>query len=373
MKRLLILSFSRIESDPRVRRQIDLFRDEWEIVTCGYGPRPDGSSEHHQVPDEHPVWRYPRAAVVTRQFRRAYWGNRALAWARERLQGQEFDVVFANEVESAGLADALEPRLGFHVDLHEYAPTLHSELITFRLFVAPFVRWQLRRFVTKAASTTTVGRAIAERYRSEYGFDTELVMNAPAYSERDVTATSTPIRLVHAGAALRNRRLETLIDAVALSSADVTLDLFLPANDPGYLAELRERAAQVRSVRILDPVPFDGLVDTLAEYDVGMHVLAPTNYNNAYAMPNKFFEYVQARLGLVIGPSPEMASELERHGLGVVADDFSVEAVARVLDALTPARVAEFKQASARAARELSAQAQTPVWHRAIEAIARGR
>lgn len=373
MKQLLILSFSRIESDPRVRRQIDLFRDEWRVVTCGYGPRPEGSSEHLRVPDEFPVWRYPRAAVVARRYRRAYWGNRALAWARKALAGRDFDVIFANEVESAGLAHSLKPRLGFHADLHEYAPTLHSELLTFRLFVAPFLRWQLRAFVSRAASTTTVGRAIAERYREEYGIDPAVVMNAPPYSERDPSPASTPIRIVHAGAALRNRRLETLIDAVERTSADVTLDLYLPANDPGYLHELRERAATVPSVRILDPVPFDELVDTLAAYDVGIHVLAPTNYNNAYAMPNKFFEYVQARLGLVIGPSPEMAATLERYDLGVVAEDFSAESVARVLDELTPDRVNEFKQASARAARELSAEVQAPIWKRAVDEIASSR
>ncbi|MFB8190061.1 glycosyltransferase family 1 protein [Microbacterium sp. NPDC055988] len=368
--KLLVLSFSRIESDPRVRRQIELFRDDWEIVTCGYGPKPEGSSEHFEVPEELAVWRYPRAAMIARQYRRAYWGNRALAWARDHLAGHRFDVILANEVESAGVAAGLAPTKGFHVDLHEYAPTLHTEKLTFRLFVAPFLRWQLRKFVSKAASTTTVGRAIADRYRLEFAFDTKLVMNAPAYSERAPHPTTSPIRVVHAGAALRNRGLGTLIEAMERTSADVTLDLYLPPNDPAYLEELRAAAARVPGVRMHDPVPFDSLIDTLAGYDVGIHILAPTNYNNAYAMPNKFFEYVQARLGLVIGPSPEMAATLTRHGLGVVSDDFSADAVARALDALTPERVDGFKAAAADAARELSAEAQMPVWKSAIDTIA---
>ncbi len=368
--KLLILSFSRIESDPRVRRQIDLFRGEAEIVTCGYGPRPDGSDEHIEIPDDLPVWRYPRLAVVAKQYRRAYWGNRALSWAREALRGHRFDVILANEAEAAGVASALEPSRGFHVDLHEYAPTLHSELWTFRLFVAPFVRWQLRTFVARAASTTTVGRAIAERYDREYGFAPGLVMNAPAFAERAVQPTSSPVRIVHAGAALRNRGLMTLIEAMERTSADVTLDLYLQPNDPAQLRELREAAARVERVRMLDPVPFDSLVDTLSGYDLGIHILAPTNYNNAYAMPNKFFEYVQARLGLVIGPSPEMAATLRRYDLGIVTEDFGADAVAKALDGITPERVAEFKTASDRAARELSAEAQTPVWRQAIRAIA---
>ena len=259
--KLLILSFSRIESDPRVRRQIELFRDEWEIVTCGYGPRPDGSTRHIEIPEELPGWRYPRLAVVARQYRRAYWGNQAIAWVRRSLRGERFDVILANEVEAAGIASDLAPSRGFHVDLHEYAPTLHTEVLTFRLFVAPFLRWQLRTFVRRAASTTTVGRAIAERYRREFSFDTGLVMNAPAYSERPVHPTARPIRIVHAGAALRNRGLGTLIEAVERTSADVTLDLYLQPNDPAYLAELRAAADRVPRVRMHDPVPFDTLAN----------------------------------------------------------------------------------------------------------------
>lgn len=368
--KLLILSFSRIESDPRVRRQIELFRDEWEIVTCGYGPRPDGSDAHFEIPEKFPGWRYPRLAVVARQYQRAYWGNEAVAWVRATLRGERFDVIIANEVEAAGIAAELAPTKGFHADLHEYAPALHAEVLTFRLFVAPFLRWQLRRFVSHAASFTTVGRAIADRYRREFGFDAGLVMNAPAYSERPVGPTPSPIRIVHAGAALRNRGIGTLIDAVDRTSAEVTLDLYLQPNDPVYLAELRAAAERSPRVRMLDPVPFDALVDTLAGYDLGIHVLMPTNYNNAYAMPNKFFEYVQARLGLVIGPSPEMSATLRQYGLGIVADDFSADAVARALDSLTPELVDRYKVAAAHAATELSAEAQLPVWKAAIDRIA---
>lgn len=367
--KLLILSYSRLESDPRVRRQIDLFRDEWDVVTCGYGPAPDGSTEHYEIPEDFAVWRYPRLAVIVRAYRWAYHHNRAIAWVINELSSATFDAMIANDVDAAGVAVSLAPPRGFHADLHEFAPLQNSEMLRFRLFVAPFVRWQLRTYVAKARSVSTVGASIAERYHEEFGFDPVVVMNAPEKVDLPVRPTGAPIRLVHAGAALRNRRLETLIDAVALSEADITLDLYLPANDPAYLAELRERAASVPRVRFVDPVPFDRLVETLNKYDVGVHVLAATNYNNAYAMPNKFFEYVQARLALVIGPSPEMARVVRERGLGVVADDFASETVARALDQLTAESVDAAKHASDASSDDLSAQSQVPGWYRAVTAL----
>ena len=37
MRRLLIISFSTIETDPRVRRQLALLKDEFELVVAGFG------------------------------------------------------------------------------------------------------------------------------------------------------------------------------------------------------------------------------------------------------------------------------------------------------------------------------------------------
>ena len=118
-----------------------------------------------------------------------------------------------------------------------------------------------------------------------------------------------------------------------------------------------------------DPVPYHALNETLNAYDVGVHILPPVNFNNEWALPNKFFDYVQARLGLIIGPSPEMAGVVRERGIGVVTDDFSTAALIRVIESLTAEQVGGYKAASAAAARSLSAESQVIEWQRAVEAI----
>jgi glycosyltransferase involved in cell wall biosynthesis len=368
--RLLILSFSTLVSDPRVQKQIALFAEDYDLITCGYGAAPEGVVQHFRIPDERVYWRYPRVPVLLRQYARAYRDSPAVSWVLEHLEVGVADVVLANDVDAAGVAVALRPRQGFHVDLHEYAPLQNSELARFRLFVSPFLSWQIRRFVTKAMSTSTVCQSLADKYRSVFGLDTSVVMNAPPFEESSPAPVGDPIRLVHAGAALRNRRLEILIDAVVQSGAPVTLDFYLAANDPGYLESLKERAGAAPNITFHAPVPFTELVSTLNAYDVGLHILAPTNFNNAFALPNKFFEYVQARLGLIIGPSPEMARILDEKQLGAVTSDFTAEALSDVLRGLDRATVEVWKSHSDAAAGELSAETQTPVWAAAIGRIA---
>ena len=387
---LLIVSFSPIASDARVLKQVKRFAADLDVTTCGYGPAPEGVVEHLEIPAEAVAWRKDPKWLLTRQYRRVYRGSAAVRAAQGLLGGREFDVVLANDVDTVPLALSLRPRHGVHADLHEYSPRQNTELRRWRWFVAPYMRWLCRRFVTRAASVTTVGQGIAREYERRFGFRPQVVTNAAPYAELEPgptadggpvrggmpvikddgpTAEGGPLRLVHAGVALRGRNLTALVDAVAATSTDVTLDLFLVPNDPGYLAELRARAESEPRVRLREPVPYSGLVPTLHGFDVGVHVLPPVSFNNAWALPNKFFDFVQARLGVIVGPSPEMARLVEEHGLGAVAADFSAEALTAVLDSLTPERVRTWKRASHAAARALSSDSQVEVWRQAITTL----
>jgi len=368
VSRLLVLSFSPVASDARVLKQVRLFAAEHEVTTCGYGPAPEGVVEHLRLPDEAVHWVKDPRWLLTRRYRRVYAGNAAVRAARELLAGRSFDAVLADDVDTVPLA--LELGVPVHADLHEYAPKQNTELRRWRWFVAPYVRWLCREFVTRAASVTTVGQGIAEEYERELGIRAEVVTNAAPYAELEPSpvggGAGGPLRLVHAGAALRNRHLETLVEAAVATRTEVTLDLFLVPNDPGYLAELRALAAGSDRVRLHEPLPYPELVRTLNGFDVGVHVLPPVSFNNAWALPNKFFDFVQARLGVVVGPSPEMARLVREHGIGAVAEDFTPAALTAVLDSLTPEQVAAWKQASHRAARPLSSDAQVQIWHRLV-------
>ena len=142
------------------------------------------------------------------------------------------------------------------------------------------------------------------------------------------------------------------------------------ANDTAYLRELKARYAGSDRVRIHPPVAPHELPGTLNAHDVGVYVLPPVSFNHLWALPNKIFDFVQGRLALVVGPSPEMAAVVRRHRIGVVTDDFTPESLALALDALTAEDVRRYKGASAVAARELSAEQQVLAWERAVDTLA---
>lgn len=373
---LLIMSFSRLASDARLLREITLFTSRGPVVTAGWGPAVGGAARHIELqpPAQSPARRRARFWIVAvllrlRLYRLMYWTEPGILAARRALRRERPARVLANDIEMTPLALSLAPARSVHVDLHEFVPGLHDDNPRWVRLRKPYYEWILRRYVMRAASVTTVGAAVAAAYRP-YGIDADVVTNSPTYRELPPSRTSSPIRMIHPGAALRGRRIENMMRAAAGTTADVTLDLYLTPNDPVYLQELRELADDLGPrIAIHDPVPHAELLTVINAHDVGIHVLPPTVTNNALALPNKLFDFIQARVALVVGPTSGMADIVRDHGFGAVSADFDEPAIREVLDGLTSERVTQWKAAADGAARVLSAESQLPVWAAAIDAL----
>ncbi|UOQ89833.1 glycosyltransferase family 1 protein [Agromyces endophyticus] len=368
-KHVLILSFSPIAGDARVLKQVDLLRREYDVTTCGIGEFDREGLEHIRIPDGLAARELDGRRITLRQYRAAYRRIPAVEWTRRALAGRTFDVVLANDVESVPVALELRPADGVHADLHEYVSRLHEENPAWNRRIRPFWEWVCRRYVARASSWTTVSDGLAREYEREFGFRPEVVTNAAPYAALSPQPVASPVRLVHSGVCLRNRNLIALIDAVDRSSAALTLDLYLTPNDPAHLAELRARAADVEGVEVRDPVPYADLVATLNAYDVGVFAGPPVNFNAEWALPNKLFDFIQARLGIIVGPSVEMAAYVDRYGLGRVTSDFDADALAATFDTVTAADVAAWKGKSDAAAEPLSAERQSAPWATAIRRL----
>lgn len=375
--RVLVLSFSPIIRDPRVLRQISLFREFADVVSCGYGEAPEGVVEHIRIPSQLERWRpsFKKVALllVGRLHDRLYFNSERVKFVKKAVPAGSIDVVVANDVIAVPLALALKPVKGVHADLHEYAPRQGEDKLRWKLLIGPLMDWACKNFVTRVSSTTTVAKGIAEEYARVYGItEPQIVPNASSYDPRfRPTEVRQPLRLIHTGAAGRGRKIEEMIAAVVraneLKPGTATLDVVLVPGEQRYIDELTSLAQSTDgSVRMIPPVTFTQIVPLLHNYDVGIFVCPPSTFNLQHALPNKLFEFVQARLAVVIGPSPEMQRVVNNHGFGVVSLGFDSESVARVLVELDPKAVAKMKQASHSAAKVLSAENVTGPWREAV-------
>ncbi len=379
--RVLVLSFSDLASDPRVNRQLRFLAPHHQVTAAGWAdPRIPGVRFVPLAPRRKPLPRRLVAAarLLAGRFDSYYWNRSEVVDCRERLAGPaaDADVVVANDIDALPVALALAPRARVLFDAHEYAPLEFEDRLFFRVFQQRLRAWQCRTFIPRAAAMTTVCQSIAEAYERDTGVRAEIVLNAPDFeplAPSDTAARGGAIRLVHHGAAIRSRRIEAMIRTLRLLDARFTLDLYLTGADRAYFEELRREAGGDARVRFNDPVPMRELPRVLNDYDVGLFLLEPTNFNYRFALPNKLFEFVQARLAVAIGPSPEMARVVREHGLGIVTGDFRPETMAQALGALDAAAVMRFKAAADAAARALSSDAARDTVTRIVDRLAAER
>ncbi len=243
------------------------------------------------------------------------------------------------------------------LDAHEYAPLEFEDRWMWRLFFKRYMDASCAKYLPQVQGMMTVCDGIADEYKRRYGVQSVVVTNAPEYHDLPPSvAGADAIRMVHHGGCMRSRHLELMIEMMNYLDHRFTLDFMLMPSEPGYLAYLQNKAKGNARIRFIEPVPMQSLPRFLNKYDVGIFLLPPVNFNYSHALPNKFFEFIQARLAIAIGPSPEMARLVRQYDCGVVADDFSPQAMAKAIAGLSRGQITHYKQQANKAAAELCAE-----------------
>lgn len=365
MKTVLILAFSALSRDPRVRRQIDALRATCRIVAAGFDdPQIDGVSFVPIVP----LAKNRMGQIVsvlqlaTRQYDTYYWRQHHVLDSWARLAPIAADLIIANDIDTLPLALRLAQGHGARVlfDAHEYAPRQFEDRMLWRVQRQGFLASLCQRYIPRVDAMTTVCQGIADQYERDTGVKPTVILNAPEYADLEPILRpehEPSIRMIHHGAAIVSRRIERMIETMSYLDERFMLDMLLVQTDPSYLETLRRNASRLAHVRILPPVPFNELIPFSHAYDIGLFLLEPVNFNYRHALPNKFFEFIQARLALAIGPSVEMARIVREHNCGVVAEDFSPRSMAQCLMQLDHATINHYKRQVHAIAEQMSSRA----------------
>ncbi|WP_300267301.1 glycosyltransferase [Microbacterium sp.] len=362
--RVLCISFSDINADSRVLRQLAVLAEDHHVTTLCYGSRPEHASDHIEIDRNLPSLPQTLSGVVKlglRRFRSVQWEAPATRVAIEKLGDRQFDIVVANEARALPLAFRIAGTPRIWCDLHEWAPAERTHVLSWRLLVAPFMRWICAEYLPRVDAATTINESIADMYRDDFGVEAEIVRNAIGYradlAPRPVQEDT--VRLVHSGGAVPGRNIEAIIDAVDELGEGYTLDLYLIASRDGsaYWRGLRQQIANSERTTLHDPVSPEQLPDALNEYDLGVFLLPPLTPNHRHMLPNKFFDFVQARLGLVFGTSVETDRIISSLQLGVVTQGYGAQDIVSAVRALSRADIEQFKKNADAAAEALSSRA----------------
>jgi glycosyltransferase involved in cell wall biosynthesis len=398
-KKALIYSHSDIIRDPRVYRQVELLRERFEVVTIGSGTGEGLGTVHYRIADY--KVKMPQAGSRMRNclsFCRRFGVPTLFLYLIFRLVkkikmpffvvdffeqhvvdrrlielvgGIDCDIAIANDITAIDIVAHAEKARKKIYDAHEYSPGQleRNKETAYQLDIASKT---FQKYIRYYDETLTVCEAIAEEYAKKFRIRVpEIITNSPKYCElTPIERKDGVIEIVHHGAAVPQRKLELMVEVAKYLGDNYRIHFHLVRSNEAYFNSLVELSRRFDG-RVLfhDPIPMGRLAEELNKYDVGLYILPPINFNHLNALPNKFFEYVQARLAIAIGPSPEMASYVRKYDLGVVAEDYTSEAMARAISTMSFDEIARYKRNANRYAYELSAEVQAKKFSQIIDGL----
>ncbi|NQV01503.1 MAG: glycosyltransferase [Bacteroidia bacterium] len=245
-------------------------------------------------------------------------------------------------------------------DCHEYfrgVPELVGRKGTTRIW-----KWIEDRIFPKLKLVTAVNASVAKLYQEEYGNEIVVIRNVP-FRKRDGEAISkeslgiSPHQkvILYQGAVNIDRGLEEVIQAMKYIRCDARLVI------AGTGDKFEDLQAFVRQEKVPGKVIFTGQIpfQELHKYtlmaDIGLSIEKDVSLNYHFALPNKFLDYIQAHVPVLISPFPEMKAILDKYFIGEVLETHDPKHIADKIDSMlmNESRLALYRENLHRAAEEL--------------------
>jgi hypothetical protein len=357
-KRILIISFSDMARDQRVYRQVKHLRENFHLVTIGFGATGFSDVEFFPIQEKEKtlLHKIKRAACLKLHNFLGYYTNTFdVAKLKKSISGMKFDLIIANDNESLPLVFGIRGDAKVLHDAHEYSPRQGEDLFSWRFLMKRYKEWTCEEYLHRCDAMITVSQGIADEYERVFDVKAEVLTNAPDFVDIEPSPIEPgKIRMVHHGLASRSRKLELMVDLMELLDERFYLDMILMPSDQPYLSEIKQLCVGKKNLRVLEPLPAPSLITATNSYDVGLLIPEAVSFNILHSLPNKFFEFIQARLAVAITPLPEMAAIIREYDCGIVSEDYNPRTMARELLKLTPERLEYLKMQASVAAHEIN-------------------
>lgn len=142
--------------------------------------------------------------------------------------------------------------------------------------------------------------------------------------------------VMYHGGLMKNRGIENAIKAI--NYCDNCCLVILGNGEEKYVESLKQLVKTERvngKVLFLDAVTHTELYKYVGAANVGFSILTGLFKNHYYALPNKFFENIQALTPIIVSDFPEMATLVDMYNIGLKIDPNSVDELANAINTMS--------------------------------------
>lgn len=372
MKKVIIYCRSDLSREPRFLKQVNALKSEYKIVS--YGLHDSGIhgidfmdlNEYNEFNRpiafhlEYPLFIRKIISVFVLIYLKSkdfFSPERQLDFINVALARhiilQEPDFVIGHHLQSLPLLVYLKRKSGCRIacNAHEYYPE-ESGAVEFILKIRPAYLYLCRKYLGKLDVFFNSCESFASKYFDNFKVPSVITYNTPAYYDLKPAPVrdNAEIKLIHHGIAIPERLIENMFEMMKIAGNRHTLDLMLIPTNKKYYDFLIDLARGYVNVRIISPVKFNQIIPALTNYDIGICYLPNNNFNNEFSLPNKLFDYIQARLCVLSAPSFEVKRIIRKEKIGFFSDDFSPQSMGKLLSRITLTEIENCKNNSHRVA-----------------------
>ena len=292
----------------------------------------------------------------------------------------KFDLIVSNDLDTLPanyLANRIKhlfsrnpkPTIRHLHDCHEYfrgVPELNGRNMVTRVW-----KWIEDLVFPKLKHVIAVNQSIADIYSKEYGNKIEVVRNVPfrkpltgAGDKASLGVKENQKIILYQGAVNVDRGLEEAVAAMKYVKTDAVLIIAGIGDNFESLKKSSIDQAVDESVRFLGQVPFQDLHAITLVADLGLSIEKDVSINYHYCLPNKFLDYIQANVPVLVSPFPEMKGLVDQYQIGEFIEGHDPATLAAKIDSLlkNDLKLALYKKNLLVAAEELCWENEEPVF-----------
>jgi glycosyltransferase involved in cell wall biosynthesis len=245
-------------------------------------------------------------------------------------------------------------------DCHEYFRGVPE--LTGRKAVTAVWRWIEDRIFPKLKHVIAVNQSVADIYAKEYGNKITVVRNVPFRKSLDGVYQKSLLNIpaerkiiLYQGAVNVDRGIEETILAMEFVKSDAALIIAGIGDIFEALKAMTMKHSLSEKVIFLGQVPFRDLHAYTLMADLGISIEKDVSINYHFCLPNKFLDYIQANIPVLVSPFPEMKAIVDKYRIGEYIESHDPVILAAQFDALlnNTEKLAEYKRNLVQAAKEL--------------------
>jgi hypothetical protein len=337
-KRILILKKADMAFDIRCQRIAKHLDQEYDITVVGTDLCPNLNTKQVKIVDyDHArlslperVLRKIRRDILLRNIQDQPFENRLsqdkwIPLVMKYLSSNTFEVIIACDIDSIIAVVNSDLKSKLIGDMHEHAPTELANSPGWTDRVGNYKRWQCDNFLPEVKNLFTVSKSLAKLFESEFGLSqVNVLRNVASYCPRvRPISESSPRNFIHHGIAAPIRGLEEHAVLAAALGLEYSVSMLLKPVEWEYYNSLKSAQKYVKNFFVLNPVEPENMIHEITRFDAGIYLLNPLTSQLRVTLPNKFFEFVQARLPVYSGGLIEIDELIDDYGVGVKLGTFN--------------------------------------------------